>query len=330
MPRSIWKGAISFGLVTIPVKLFSATEEKDISFRQVHPEDGGRIKYKRTCEICGKEIPFAEIAKGYELPDGRMVILEKEDFDNLPLATTKAVEVVQFVAEDEIDPTYFNKTYFLQADGPGVKPYVLLRDALLKSGQSAVVKVALRSREALALIRPKDGVLVMHTMLWPDELRDGSFAAPPDNVVGVRRGGHHGPVLHQCAGRRLPARGLHRLLPGGAGDGGAEQGRRGFRWPRRPKRPRRPRSSIWCRSAGLGRGGQEAPRGCRARQGDVSRRSNRPGGSPPRAGSVALLRHFRQFAAATDLCGLLAAAARTYGRKMVVTCPRAGPTPPRD
>ncbi|GAA3621709.1 non-homologous end joining protein Ku [Microlunatus ginsengisoli] len=183
MPRSIWKGAISFGLVTIPVKLFSATEEKDISFRQVHPEDGGRIKYKRVCEKCGKEIPFAEIAKGYELPDGRMVILEKEDFDNLPLSTTKAVEVVQFVAEDEVDPTYFDKTYFLEAEGPGAKPYVLLRDALIKSGRAAVVKVALRSRESLALVRPKDGVLLMHTMLWPDELRDGSFAAPPENVT---------------------------------------------------------------------------------------------------------------------------------------------------
>jgi DNA end-binding protein Ku len=183
MPRSIWKGAISFGLVTIPVKLFSATEEKDISFRQVHPQDGGRIKYKRVCEKCGNEIPYAEIAKGYEMPDGRMVILAAEDFDSLPLATTKAVEVVQFVAEEDVDPTYFNKTYFLQAEGPGVKPYVLLRDALSKSGQSAVVKVALRSREALALVRPKDGVLLMHTMLWPDELRDPSFAAPPENVT---------------------------------------------------------------------------------------------------------------------------------------------------
>ncbi len=183
MPRSIWKGAISFGLVTIPVKLFSATEQKDISFRQVHPEDGGRIKYKRVCEKCGREIPFAEIAKGYELPDGRMVILEKEDFDNLPLTTTKSVEVVQFVEEDDVDPTYFDKTYFLEAEGPGSKPYVLLRDALLKSGRAAVVKVALRSRESLALVRPKDGVLLMHTMLWPDELRDGSFAAPPEDVT---------------------------------------------------------------------------------------------------------------------------------------------------
>ncbi|GAA2108336.1 Ku protein [Microlunatus panaciterrae] len=183
MPRSIWKGAISFGLVTIPVKLYSATEEKDISFRQVHPEDGGRIKYKRVCEKCGQEIPYAEIAKGYETPDGRLAILEKEDFEALPLATTKAVEVVQFVAEGEVDPTYFAKTYFLQADGPGVKPYVLLRDALLQSEQCAVVKVALRSREAMALIRPKEGVLLMHTMLWPDELRDGAFAAPPAEVT---------------------------------------------------------------------------------------------------------------------------------------------------
>lgn len=183
MPRSIWKGAISFGLVTIPIKMFSATEEKDISFRQVHPEDGGRIKYKRVCDKCGKEIPYAEIAKGYETPDGRMAILEKEDFDNLPLATTKAVEVVQFTDEDQVDPTYFNKTYFLQADGPGVKPYVLLRDALTRSGQAAVVKVAMRSRESLALIRVKDDQLLLHTMLWPDELRDGQFAAPPEDVT---------------------------------------------------------------------------------------------------------------------------------------------------
>lgn len=182
MPRSIWKGAISFGLVSIPIRLYSATEEKDISFRQVHPADGGRIKYKRVCESCGEEVPYAEIARGYEMPDGRLVILTAADFEDLPLATTKSVEVVQFVAEADVDPTYFAKTYFLQADGPGAKPYVLLRDALVNSGKSALVKVALRSREALALIRPKDGVLLLHTMIWPDELRDGSFAAPPSEL----------------------------------------------------------------------------------------------------------------------------------------------------
>ena len=182
MPRSIWKGAISFGLITIPIKVYGATETKDLSFRQVHPADGGRIKYKRVCEVCGKEIPYTEIAKGYETGDGRMVILEAEDFDNLPLPTAKAVDVVQFVEVDEVDPTYFERTYFLEADGPGAKPYVLLRRALADAGKAALVKVALRSRESLALIRAKDDLLLMHTMLWPDELRDGSFAAPSDDV----------------------------------------------------------------------------------------------------------------------------------------------------
>ena len=182
MPRSIWKGAISFGLITIPIKVYGATETKDLSFRQVHPEDGGRIKYKRVCEVCGKEVPFTEIAKGYETGDGRMVILESEDFESLPLATTKAVEVVQFVKSEDIDPTYFERTYFLEADGPGAKPYVLLRQALAEENKAAVVKVALRSRESLALIRAKDDLLVMHTMLWLDELRDGSFAEPAGEV----------------------------------------------------------------------------------------------------------------------------------------------------
>lgn len=183
MPRSIWKGAISFGLVTIPVKLYPATEEKDISFHQVHQKDGGRIKYRRVCEKCGEEVPYAEIAKGYETPDGRMAVLEKSDFDNLPLATTKAVEIVQFVEEKEVDPTFFDKTYYLEADGPGVKPYVLLRDALAGAGRAALVKVALRQRENLALIRVKDRQLLMHMMIWPDEIRDGEFAAPPADVT---------------------------------------------------------------------------------------------------------------------------------------------------
>ena len=273
MPRSIWKGAISFGLVTIPVKLFSATEEKDISFRQVHPEDGGRIKYKRVCEKCGKEIPYTEIAKGYELPDGRMVILAAEDFEALPLATTKAVEVVQFVDEDEVDPTYFNKTYFLQADGPGVKPYVLLRDALTKSGQSAVVKVALRSREALALIRPKDGVLLMHTMLWPDELRDGSFAAPPENVmVSDAEVTMAQSFISALAGDFKPEdftdsyREALETLVHSKADGVplAEE-------PEAPAGGRGGRPGR--RAAGLGRGRQEAARGGRAGQGDVTVRA---------------------------------------------------------
>ncbi|HEX5336079.1 MAG TPA: Ku protein, partial [Propionicimonas sp.] len=114
MPRSIWKGAVSFGLVTIPVKVYGATEEKDISFRQVHAADGGRIRYKRVCEVCGEEVPFAEIAKGYEAADGRVAILEADDFADLPAASGKTVDVVQFVNVEEIDPTYFDRTYFLE------------------------------------------------------------------------------------------------------------------------------------------------------------------------------------------------------------------------
>lgn len=182
MPRSIWKGAVSFGLVTIPVRVYGATEEKDITFRQVHPADGGRIRYKRVCDTCGEEIPYAEIAKGYETADGRMAILQAEDFANLPLASSKTVDVVQFVDADQIDATYLERAYFLEAEGAGVKPYVLLREALRESGKAAVVKVALRSREALALIRARGDLLVLHTMLWPDEMRDGSFAAPPAEV----------------------------------------------------------------------------------------------------------------------------------------------------
>lgn len=182
MPRSIWKGAVSFGLVTIPVRVYGATETKDISFRQVHPEDGGRIRYKRVCEVCGKEIPFAEIAKAYETADGRMAVLTDEDFASLPSAEGKTVDVVQFVEVSQIDPTYFEKTYVLEAEKTGIKPYILLRQSLADSGKAAVVRLALRARESLALIRPVDDVLILHTMLWPDEVRDTSFAAPEGDV----------------------------------------------------------------------------------------------------------------------------------------------------
>ncbi|NLE96780.1 MAG: Ku protein [Propionibacterium sp.] len=183
MPRAIWKGSVSFGLVAIPVKLYSATEDKDVTFRQVHAEDGGRVRYRRVCEQCGQEVPYSDIAKGFEADDGRMAVLTDEDFENLPLSTMKSVDVVRFVDEDEVDPTYFIKTYFLEADQIGVKPYVLLREALARRNKAAVVKVALRSRESLALVRVQEELLVLHTMLWPDELRDGDFAAPPADIA---------------------------------------------------------------------------------------------------------------------------------------------------
>ncbi|MFI5729324.1 Ku protein [Kribbella sp. NPDC051587] len=181
--QAIWKGAISFGMVTIPIKVFSATEEKDISFRQVHVADGGRIRYKRICSIDGEEVPYSDIGKGYEMPDGRMIVLEPDDFADLPLTSKKVIDVLEFVPADQVDPLYLGKSYYLQADGgPGAKPYVLLRDALEGSELYALVKVALRSRESLGLLRTVDNILILQVMLWPDEIRDAAFAAPPEDV----------------------------------------------------------------------------------------------------------------------------------------------------
>jgi len=180
--RSVWRGAISFGLVTIAVRLYTAVEEHDFRFNQVHREDGGRIKYKRVCSVCGEEVEYSEITKGYELDDGRMVIMENEDFEKLPVKTDKSIDVLEFVPAEEIDPIYFQKTYYLEPDKAAARPYVLLRDALVKTGQLAVVKITIRQKETLATIRARDDVLVMHTMLWPDEIRKAEFDFLDQNV----------------------------------------------------------------------------------------------------------------------------------------------------
>src|SRR5947209_6904352 len=180
--RSIWKGAISFGLVSIPVKLYSATEERDVSFHQVHREDGGRIRYKRVCQTCGEEVQYSDIAKGFELPSGEVVVLTDEDFADLPLSTSRTIDVLQFVPLEEVDPIYFAKSYYLEPERTGTKPYVLLRDALEQSDKVAVVKVALRQREQLATLRVRDGVFVLETMLWPDEIRTPDFGFLDENV----------------------------------------------------------------------------------------------------------------------------------------------------
>ena len=180
--RSIWKGAISFGLVTIPVKLYSATEEKDVSFHQVRRSDGSRIKYKRVAAADGEEVAYGDIAKGYELPSGETVILTDDDFRDLPLTTSKAIDVLQFVPLDEVDPIYFAKSYYLEPEKAGHKPYVLLREALEQSGKVAIVKVALRTREALATLRVRDNVFVLETMLWPDEVRTPDFGFLDEDI----------------------------------------------------------------------------------------------------------------------------------------------------
>jgi DNA end-binding protein Ku len=180
--RSIWKGAISFGLVTIPVKLYSATEQGDVAFHQVHREDGGRIKFKRVCTKDGEEVPYSDIAKGYELPTGEMVVLTDDDFANLPLTTSRRIDVLLFAPMEQVDPIYFNKSYYLEPETQGAKPYVLLRDALEGSDKVAIVKVALRQRESLATLRVRDGVFVLETMLWPDEVRETDFKFLEEDV----------------------------------------------------------------------------------------------------------------------------------------------------
>jgi len=181
--QTIWKGAISFGLVSIPVRVYSATDERGVALRQVHASDGGRIRYRRFCEVDGEEVAYSDIAKGYELPDGDMVVLTDEDLDKLPLPSTKAVDVLQFVPAEEIDAIQTARSYYLKADGSGAKPYVLLRDAMQSTGKVAIVKVALRSRESLAALRPYQGVLLMQLMLWPEEIRDASPFVPDEDVT---------------------------------------------------------------------------------------------------------------------------------------------------
>nr|WP_083467076.1 Ku protein [Kibdelosporangium sp. MJ126-NF4]CEL20716.1 Ku domain protein [Kibdelosporangium sp. MJ126-NF4]CTQ89629.1 Ku domain protein [Kibdelosporangium sp. MJ126-NF4] len=173
--RPVWRGAISFGLVTIAVRMFGSTEEHDFRFHQVHPEDGGRIRYKRVCEICGNEVEYRDIAKGYELEDGRVVILTDEDFDKLPVSTDKSIQVLEFVPTEEVDPIFFQKTYYLDPDKTAGRPYVLLRQALEDTDRHALVKITIRQRESLGILRARDDVLVLHTIFWPDEIRKPDF-----------------------------------------------------------------------------------------------------------------------------------------------------------
>jgi DNA end-binding protein Ku len=173
--RAIWKGAVSFGLVSVPVKLYAATESHDISFRQVHAKDGGRIKYKRVCSVDGEEVEYADIAKGYETDDGRMVVLTDEDLGELPSASSREISVEKFVPREQIDPIYFDKPYYLEPDKSAAKPYALLREAIREADRMAVVTVSLRNRMTTAVLRVRDDVIVLQTMLWPDEVRTPDF-----------------------------------------------------------------------------------------------------------------------------------------------------------
>ena len=169
--RAMWKGAVSFGLVNVPVKLYSATENHDISFRQVHRTDGGQIRYQRVCSACGEVVPFDDVAKGYETPDGQLVVLTDEDLAGLPNQSSKEVAVAKFVPAGQIDPMLFDKAYYLEPEKSATKAYALLRDALQAADRVALVTVSIRQRMTMAVLRVHDGVIVLQTLLWPDEIR---------------------------------------------------------------------------------------------------------------------------------------------------------------
>ncbi|THA81065.1 Ku protein [Streptomyces sp. A0592] len=182
--RSIWNGAISFGLVSIPIKLVNATESHSISFRQIHLADGGRVRYRKVCELDGEEVSGAEIGKGYEEADGSVIPITDEDLAQLPLATAKTIEIMSFVPAEEIDPLQMDAAYYLAANGAtAAKPYTLLREALKRSRKVAIAKFALRGRERLGMLRVVDDVIAMHGLLWPDEIRVPEGVAPDADVT---------------------------------------------------------------------------------------------------------------------------------------------------
>ena len=174
--RAIWKGAIAFGLVNVPVKVYSATEDHDISLHQVHNADGGRIRYQRRCEVCSEVIDYSDIEKAYE-EDGRTVILSKDELKSIPAENSHEIEVVQFVPSEQLEPMMFEKSYYLEPDSKSPKAYVLLRRALEDTDRVAIVQFALREKTRLGALRIKDDVLVLQSLLWPDEVREANFPA---------------------------------------------------------------------------------------------------------------------------------------------------------
>ncbi|MBG6183584.1 DNA end-binding protein Ku [Arthrobacter sp. CAN_A214] len=179
--RAIWKGAVAFGLVNVPVKVYSATEDHDIALHQVHDKDGGRIRYQRRCEICGEIVDFKHIDKAYD--DGeRTVVLTDDDLASLPVEKSREIEVVEFVPSAQIDPIMFDRSYFLEPDSTSIKAYVLLRKTLEETDRTAVVQFSLRQKSRLAALRVRGDVLMLQTLLWNDEVRDAAFPALEEKV----------------------------------------------------------------------------------------------------------------------------------------------------
>jgi DNA end-binding protein Ku len=173
--RMVWRGTISFGLVTIPVRLYLATESKNIPSHQIHVSDGGRVQYKRVCSIDGAEVPYEEVGRGYESATGELVMLNDDDLAMLANKASRSIEVISFLPVQAVDPIYLNRSYYVEPEPQGVKAYRLLRDAMRKMGRVAVAKVTLRDREIVAVLREHADVLVLATMLWLDEVRPPTF-----------------------------------------------------------------------------------------------------------------------------------------------------------
>ena len=178
--RSIWKGAITFGLVNVPVKLYSATEDHDVGLHQVHDADGGRIRYQRNCEVCGKVVDYANIDKAYA-EGSTTVVLTDDDLKSLPEERSKEIEVVEFVPSEQIDPIMFDRSYFLEPDKVGTKAYTLLRRTLEETDRTAIVQFSLRQKTRLGALRARGKVLMLQSLLWDDEVREADFESLNDN-----------------------------------------------------------------------------------------------------------------------------------------------------
>ncbi|HEY9772964.1 MAG TPA: Ku protein [Planktothrix sp.] len=181
--RAIWSGVITFGMVSIPVKMYTATENKDISFNQLHSPCKSRIKEQKFCQVCDRKIESEEIEKGYEYGKGQYVVISKDDLEKIPLPSKGAIEITSFVQLEQIDPVQYEKSYFIEPDEAAKKPFALFMRAIQEKGMIAIAKVAIRSKERLCCLRPVDGTLVMHTLLYPDEIRIERGRALPDVQV---------------------------------------------------------------------------------------------------------------------------------------------------
>lgn len=180
--RSFWKGSVGFGLVSIPVKAYKATEERGLGLHQVHATDGGRIRLSRFCEIDGAEVPASEVGRAVDTGGGDVVLITDEDLASLPVPTLRTIAVHTFAPPSQIDPLYLSRSYYLEPDTNGVRPYVLFAEALRRSGKIAVVKVAFRQRETMGMLRVRDNVLVLETMVWPADIRTPDFPFLDEDV----------------------------------------------------------------------------------------------------------------------------------------------------